>query len=198
MAIEGKNTAKGFRLENGTLATANIKVDLQDVDVVAGIGKTVTFQAANFMVDRYWQEHKQKIEDARTAGLTAEVDALKKQTLAVTFGKEVLFQILSQKGCEGVRLYFCKTFDMPPVDGLAIDPQTERTSILLVGVADDHKDLGIPSNKDHLMDYTPQEFSQIGEVEEFDGSGFLTIQTFGPMSEVGETATAQNFPFFNS
>ena len=72
---------------------------------LAGWGRPMAF---DFLKEQILKHNQQKVDL-----FNAETDAEKKENLgkenvAITLGKESLMAILSQKGCEGIRFYFCE------------------------------------------------------------------------------------------
>lgn len=67
---------------------------------------------------REYQALKRKAQDTEIK------EFLEQEPVAITLGKESLLTLLSQKGCEGIRFYFCK------------NPKTKGRSVAAVGVAE--------------------------------------------------------------
>jgi hypothetical protein len=75
-------------LQNGEFVQTQITIPLQEGAV--GLGRPVTVAAAQKMINAYADQ------------LTNDDD-----TIAIEFGKESLQYLLSQRGCESIKFYFC-------------------------------------------------------------------------------------------
>jgi len=106
---------------------AELTYEVQSDDDVCGFGRLIAHDAANVLIDAY-HEHKVKLKD-------------EKQPKAVTFGKEALLTILSQKGCEGIRFYFGKRSKSLWQKECKYS-KFEGMTLVAVGVDADNKDLG--------------------------------------------------------
>jgi hypothetical protein len=84
----GNAVINSIDFQDGAFIRTQITIPLQEGNV--GLGRPVTAAAAKTMISAY----------AKQAGDPNE-------TIAVEFGRETLLYLLSQKGCESVRFYFC-------------------------------------------------------------------------------------------
>lgn len=77
-----------------------------------GFGDSITPEACNKMINNFITVTIEGFfKENPSATLPEFVDFLKKEHIAVEFGKEALLRILTQEGCEGIRFAFCKNHD---------------------------------------------------------------------------------------
>lgn len=126
--MKNKVKRRGIALDvNKKLDEAELTFDDQSDDDVCGYGRLIAGDAAAIMINAY-DEHISK-----TKG--------EKQNKAVTFGKEALLSILSQKGCEGIRFYFGKRNKDTWEKGSKYS-KYEGLTLVAVGVDAKNQDLG--------------------------------------------------------
>lgn len=126
--MKNKIKRKGIALDvNKKLNEAELTFDDQSDDDVCGYGRLIANDAAAIMINAY-DEHISKMKG-------------EKQNKAVTFGKEALLNILSQKGCEGIRFYFGKrTKEFWEKESKY--SKYEGLTLVAVGVNGNNEDLG--------------------------------------------------------
>lgn len=126
--MKNKIKRKGIALDaNKKLDEVEMAFDDQSDDDVCGYGRLIANDAAAIMLNAY-DEHISKIKG-------------EKQNKAVTFGKEALLDILSQKGCEGIRFYFGKRSKDIWEKGSKYS-KFEGLTLIAVGVDAKNEDLG--------------------------------------------------------
>jgi hypothetical protein len=120
----------GTSFETGlTLHEVDFRDDNTGIEIVSTIGSSVTFKAAKKMLQDYIDS---KGED---------------ETLSVLFGKQQIFSILMQEGCEGLRFYYCR--------------KDNQNSILITGVDKDDNELNTSGT---LVAATEDNFPVVKEV----------------------------------
>jgi hypothetical protein len=87
---QGKLVSKTVYLtKEGKLRQENIAVPL--AEDVTGLGRPVTTEAADKMIRDYIAQNKGNLD----------------QNIAIQFGREAILDLLSLKGCESIRFFFC-------------------------------------------------------------------------------------------
>jgi hypothetical protein len=107
-------------------------------EVISAVGSSITFSAATKMLKDYIDKY---------------VDT--DRTLSVLFGKQQIFQVLMQEGCEALRFYFGRK---PDEDGAI------RDTILIVGVDMKGNDLKTSSTLGTPGAARPDDFPVVKEV----------------------------------
>lgn len=104
-----------------------LRMERDTPDCITGKGSNLTKGAVKTLViDGVWDP---MLKQFSTLLSDIEKQTLLDTNLAITFGKETLLHLLSQKGCEGIRFYFCKT-------------PTGKSSLVGVGIDADDNDIG--------------------------------------------------------
>ncbi|HEX2934005.1 MAG TPA: hypothetical protein VHO72_01510 [Bacteroidales bacterium] len=126
--MKNKLKRRGIAIDvNKKLNEAELTFDDQSDDDVCGFGRLIANDAAAIIINAY-DEHVSKMK-----GET--------QNKAVTFGKEALLDILSQRGCEGIRFYFGKRNKDLWEKGSKYS-KFEGLTLVAVGVDANNEDLG--------------------------------------------------------
>jgi hypothetical protein len=121
---------------------------VQDDPPVEEMGTPVTRSAANAMVKGYPELFKKELGDKLGIEISSFTDAQifsfmeAVMPYSVVFGKEALLFILAQKGCKGIRYYFCKNHKGKP-------------SLVFVGIKSFLKDFGGGKNGRIIDDADP-------------------------------------------
>jgi hypothetical protein len=122
-------TLQGFDLpiQNESPFPKKINYDYWSPEDTARDGFPITRQLAVTLVkDRYWDESLRRISTPENQM------KFRQQPKAITFDRELLMLLLSQKGCEGVRCYFASN---------PSDASKEELTLVLVGVDKNKHDL---------------------------------------------------------
>jgi hypothetical protein len=107
------------------------------INEITGKGTHLTLSAVKkLIVKDFWDPILAKANQLKLENKTAtdEYTKLLDTNLGITFGKEVIFHLMSQAGCEGLRFYYCKT-------------ESGSTSLVGVGVDANGKDIGADLNE---------------------------------------------------
>lgn len=107
---------------------------LNSDDELAGNGIPMEIAYLKEKIMEHCQHKVERYKKAISDGVQEKITKAGDENVAIVLGKESLMLLLSQKGCEGVRLYFCKN-------------PYGRDSVAAVGVkkttAGEIKDIGI-------------------------------------------------------
>jgi hypothetical protein len=122
-------TLKGYDLpiQNDAPTPKEINFDYWTSERNNRNGSPITRELAKELIEkRYWIENLTRMTDQ------AEQAKFRKQPKAITFDRELLMLLLSQKGCEGIRCYFASN---------PSDASKEELTLVLVGVDENKNDL---------------------------------------------------------
>lgn len=129
--------APGIEYQNNKFSECRIKYKLTSDTEVGGYGKFVTFEAARNLIEAYWHEIKQR---------SSPETPIDNEIVSITIGKEILMMILSQPGCEGIRLYHAKgiTVNSNPNEKPTYTRNDNGANTLIaIGVDAQNNDLGV-------------------------------------------------------
>ncbi|CAG4993539.1 hypothetical protein DYBT9275_01187 [Dyadobacter sp. CECT 9275] len=125
--------APGISSVDGMLQPVEINYKLADDTTVAGFGEFFTESATKEIIRRHWDSLAQKAVDGN----------IDDSIVAIEIGKEMLMMILSQKDCQGIRVYYASSVQATGDTNQPFIIDDQKCTLIAVGINEYGNELGV-------------------------------------------------------